>query len=201
MKKTEFLAALQKKLSGLPKEDAEERLAFYGEMIDDRMDDGLTEEEAVSGIGSVDQVFSQIMADIPLTKLVKEKAKPKRSLKAWEIVLLVLGSPLWISLLIAALAVVFALFVCVFAAIVSLYAGVVALAAGVVAGLALTVVYLLQGNMAGAGCAVAASMVCAGLGVLLFIFSTWAAQKTAELMKALMLKIKSLFIGKESENQ
>ena len=64
MNKQDFMAALQKKLAGLPKEDREERLSFYSEMIDDRIDDGLTEEAAVAEIGPVDQVFRQIMEDI-----------------------------------------------------------------------------------------------------------------------------------------
>ena len=50
MNKTEFLNELKDGLSGLPREDVEERLSFYGEMIDDRVEEGMTEEEAVAGI-------------------------------------------------------------------------------------------------------------------------------------------------------
>ena len=91
MSKAEFLEVLRKRLSGLPREEVEERLAFYNEMIDDRIEDGLTEAEAVAGIGSVDDVARQIMAEIPLTTLVREKVRPKRILRVWEIILLVLG--------------------------------------------------------------------------------------------------------------
>ena len=59
-------------------------------MIDDRMEEGLTEAEAIAGIGSVDKIVTQIVAETPITKLVREKVKPKRSLQAWEIILLVL---------------------------------------------------------------------------------------------------------------
>lgn len=93
MDKQTFLAQLRKGMSGLPQEDVEERLTFYSEMIDDRVEEGCTEAEAVAEIGPVEEVLAQIVADIPLTKLVKEKMKPKHTLKAWEIVLLVLGSP------------------------------------------------------------------------------------------------------------
>ena len=48
MNKQEFLSQLRKGLAGLPQNDIEERLAFYGEMIDDRIEEGLSEEEAVS---------------------------------------------------------------------------------------------------------------------------------------------------------
>ena len=56
MNKQEFLAGLQKGLSGLPQEDVEERLTFYGEMLDDRMEEGLSEEEAVAAAGSVEEI-------------------------------------------------------------------------------------------------------------------------------------------------
>ena len=56
----------------LPQGDVEERLTFYSEMIDDRMEEGISEEEAVCEIGSVDEIVSQIIADIPFTKLVRE---------------------------------------------------------------------------------------------------------------------------------
>ncbi len=43
MNKQAFLTQLRKGLSGLPQEDIEERLAFYSEMIDDRIEEGLSE--------------------------------------------------------------------------------------------------------------------------------------------------------------
>ena len=77
------------KLSFLPWEEAEERIDFYSEMISDQMEEGLSEEEAVAKIGSVEDIVSQILSDIPLSKLVKEKIKPKRKMGAWEIIFLI----------------------------------------------------------------------------------------------------------------
>ena len=108
MSKQEFLAQLEKGLYGLPQADIDERLGFYSEMIDDRMEEGLSEEEAVAGIGSVDEVIAEIVAEIPLSKLVKERI-PKQ-IDAGLIVLLVLGFPVWLPLLIAGVAVVFSLY-------------------------------------------------------------------------------------------
>ena len=85
MSKQQFLAELRTALAGLPQDDIEERLNFYGEMIDDRMEEGLTESEALEGIGSVSDIAEQTLAEIPLTKLVKERIAPKRSLRGWEI--------------------------------------------------------------------------------------------------------------------
>ena len=106
MNKQEFLTELREGLSGLPQDDIEERLAFYGEMLDDRIEEGLSEDAAVAEIGDADEIVRQTVADIPFAKLAKERIKPKRRLKAWEIILLALGSPVWLSILIAAAAVI-----------------------------------------------------------------------------------------------
>ena len=47
MSKSEFLTALRARLGGLPQGDVAERLDFYSELIDDRMEEGLSEEAAV----------------------------------------------------------------------------------------------------------------------------------------------------------
>ena len=80
MYKNEFLTELRNRLQGLPQDDLDNRINFYEEMINDRMDEGKSEEEAVAEIGSVDEVVTQIASETPLLKLVKEKAKPKRAL-------------------------------------------------------------------------------------------------------------------------
>lgn len=82
MNKNEFLVQLRKKLSGLPQDDIEERLIFYSEMIDDHMEEGLSESEAVSAVGDIDEIVKQAIADVPLAKLAKERIRPKRCLKA-----------------------------------------------------------------------------------------------------------------------
>ena len=111
MTKLEFLLSLNEKLSGLPMAEVKERLNFYIEMIEDRIEEGLSEEEAVSAVGSVEQIAEQIISEIPLTKIATEKIKPKRQLKGWEICLLILGAPLWLSLVIGAVSVLFSLYV------------------------------------------------------------------------------------------
>ena len=95
MNKQEFLGALRRGLLGLTEEDIENSVEFYSEMIDDRIDEGMSEDEAVADIGSANEVIQQILSEASLTKLVKRKVKKNRSLKGWEIVLLIAGSPVW----------------------------------------------------------------------------------------------------------
>ena len=100
MTKKEFINELEKKMKGLPKEDIRDRLLFYNEMIDDYVEDGLTEEEAISKIGSSDEIVSKLIKETSLTKIVKEHVKPKRKLKVWEIALIIVTFPLWFPVLI-----------------------------------------------------------------------------------------------------
>lgn len=199
MNKQEFLVLLRKGSYGLPQDDIEERLSFYSEMIDDRMEEGFTEEEAVSEIGTVSEIVSQIVAEIPLPKLVKERAKPKRALKAWEIVLLILGSPIWLSLLIAAFAVILAAYIVVWSAIVSLWSIEASLAACSLGGVVAAVIFSLGGNGLTGIAMLGAGIFCAGLSVFLFFGCKAATHGLLLLTKKMASGIKSLFIKKEDE--
>lgn len=197
MDKAQFLDELRKRLMGLPQSDLEERLQFYGEMIDDRVEDGLTEAEAVAGIGSVDEIVAQIMEEIPLSKLVKEKVKRRRGLKAWEIVLLVLGSPVWLPLGIAAFAVCLSIYIVLWAVLVSFWAVDFSFAVCTLGGLAAAVFGLIKSGLAAAGLSLGAAIFCAGIAILLFFGCKALTRGLLYLTKKILLGIKSLFIGKE----
>ena len=197
MNKQDFIASLRTSLSGLPKQDVEDRLNFYSEMIDDRIEEGLTEQEAVLAIGSVTTVSSQIIADIPLSKIAKEKIKPKRGLRAWEILLLALGSPIWLSLLIAAFAVVFSLYVSVWSVIISLWAVFASLVAFVAGGIIAGIIFIVVGNVLTGVCMIGTALVCAGLSIFSFFGCKAATKGLLWLTKKLALGIKKCFVKKE----
>ena len=197
MSKQEFLMQLRKGLSGLPKDDIDERLTFYSEMIDDRMEDGIPEENAVSEIGNVDEIISQIIADIPLGKLVKEKITTKKKMKAWEIVLLVLGSPIWLSLLIAAFAVILSLYVVLWSVIIVLWAAFASFVACGLAGIAAGAYFAIGGNVLTGIAMIGAGIVCAGLSVFMFFGCKAATKGIMNLTKKLAIRIKNCFIKKE----
>ena len=50
MTKMQFLLSLHDKLTGLPRDEVEQRLNFYSEMIEDRMEEGLSEEEQYASL-------------------------------------------------------------------------------------------------------------------------------------------------------
>lgn len=199
MRKQEFMDDLRSRLSALPPPELEERLSFYEEIINDRMEEGLSEEEAVAATGSADEIAEQIIGEIPITTIVKEKIKPKRRLKAWEIVLLVLGSPIWVSLLvIVPLSVAISLFAALWSVTVALWSVFVSVAASAAfvcvfgAGLAAA------GQTAAGLAMVGAGLVCAGLSVFLFFGCKAATKGTALLTKKSVLGVKKFFFGKET---
>lgn len=197
MSKQKFLARLRKGLSGLPRENIEERVAFYSEMIDDQMEDGLSEEEAVSAVGSVDEIVTQAVAETPLAKIAKERIKSKRRPSAGEIVLLVLGSPIWLPLLIAAFAVLLSLYISLWAVIISLWAVFVSLAAGSIYGVLTCVIFAVSGNAAKGIAMLAAGFVCAGLSIFAFYGCKAVTKGFLLLTKKTAIGIKNCFVKKE----
>ena len=197
MNKEMFLEELKRKLIGLPQADIDERLAFYSEMIDDRIEDGLTEEEAVAKVGSVDEIVAQIMSEIPLTKLVKEKVKPKRSLRVWEIVLIVLGFPVWFPLLIAFLAIVFAVYVVIWSLAIAVYAVTLGITVSAVACIPGTVICIIAHRLIAAVFCLGAGVLLAGIAILLFFACIGITKGMLKLTKGMLLGIKRSFVGKE----
>ena len=70
MGKKEFLAALRRALRGLSARDIDGHCEFFEEIINDRMEDGLSEAAAVRSLGGVHKVAEQIISQTPLSKIV-----------------------------------------------------------------------------------------------------------------------------------
>ncbi len=198
MNKAELLKALESALYGLPQEDIQKSLDFYSEMIDDRVEDGLSEDEAVSLTGDPQEIAKQILMDTSITKLVKQKIKPKRRMSAGEIVLLVLGSPLWLSLLIAVVAVVFSVYVSLWSVVVALWACETAFLGCVIGGTASAVIFFTTGQNIYAGIVmIAAALLLVGISILFFFVCRLSTKGMVWFTKKITLCIKFCFLRKE----
>ena len=201
MTKQEFLARLRKGLSGLPKDDIEERLAFYSEMIEDRMEDGLSEEDAVSEIAPVDEIATQVIADTPFVKIAKERIRPRRRLNVWEIILLALGSPVWLPLILAAAVVILSLYGSLWAVMVSLWAVFASLAICSLGCVVTSAVVAFRDNLLTGAALLGAGLVCAGLSIFMFYGFKAATKGILTCTKKLAAWIKNRFIRKEDDAQ
>ena len=200
MNKAEFLQKLRKELSGLPIGEVEERISFYEEIIDDRVEEGLSEEEAIEAVGPVNTIVIQTIAETPLTKIVSERVRPKRKMRGWEIVLLVLGSPLWFSLLIALYAVILSLFTTLWSVVVALWAVFISFIGGAIAGLGSGVLVCIQGHIIPGIALISAGCVLIGLAIYMYFACKAATKGMAKLSAKLVLGIKHMFVKKKEES-
>ena len=199
MTKQAFIDKLAIELAALPEDiiDADERIGFYSEMIDDRIESGASEEDAVAACGSIEDIISQIIAEIPLGTLVKKKIKPKRSIAWWEILLIILGSPLWITLLAALLVIVISVYAVLWSLIASLWAVDVALAGVAIGGIVYSILCFCSASVPIAFAMLGMVLFSAGAGIAFFFACKAATVGTAKLTKKIAIGIKRLFIKKE----
>lgn len=196
MNKQTFLEELCHLLKSLPQAERQQHLDYYTEMIDDRMEDGLCEEEAVAALGSAADIAAQILSSIP--------RKKERRYPVWAIILIVLGAPLWLSLLLSAAAVALSIvislaavyisvFISLWAVLAALYMTDLALALSFLTCIAGGIFYTVQGVSAPGFLFVGTGLVCAGAGILLFFLCNWLSRLLWQLTKWTALKIIGIF--------
>lgn len=196
MTKLDFLYELREALSSLPREDIERYVEYYSEMISDRTEEGMSEEEAVSDIGTASEIAQKILGDTPKKEAPKETKRERRMDRPW-IVLIVLGFPLWFPLLISAFAVVISLFATLFSVVVSLWSVVAALWGTALGGIVLGIALLATKNVTAGLALVGVALFSIGLSIFA-VFGCKAVTKGAvALVKMTARGIKRLFVRKE----
>ena len=187
-----FFDELRRKLKGLPKDDIETRIAFYDEMINDLMDEGLSENDAINKIGPVDKIVDEIASDTSLTKLVKERIRPKRKMSAMEIVLLIVGFPLWFPLLLTAFILTLVGYLLIWVLVLVMYVIEISLGAVVLSGIVVFAMTLFEEalNYVAIGFAIFAC----GAILLTFPLAKLVTKLTINLSRNIVLGIKRKFV-------
>ena len=177
MKKLEFINELGAQLQSLPPEEIRPLLDYYMEIVADRMEDGMTEEEAVASLGPIPELAEKILAEqpqpeqTPVPAPTLEPASPKK--RRWSgsaIALAIVLSPLWLAVFFVLLGLEITVWVTL---------GALAFSAGVMllAGIAGSVLSLIPmfdpvsgfARIFVCGCC----LLCAGIGALLLPLSIW----------------------------
>lgn len=198
MNKAEFLKYLSDKLAELPASEVQKSLSFYSEIIDDRIEEGMSEGEAVGALGDIDAIVREIKLDMPLTNLVKAKLKKKSSLKGWEIILIIISFPIWFPLFIGFAAAIFSVYVSIWAVILSIWAAVLSFALGGLAGF-VGGLFLIFSSGARGLLTIGASLCSIGIGVFAFFAAKELTKMLIKLTSRFLRFIKSLFIRKEND--
>lgn len=199
MNKQEFLDKIRAGLKGLSEEDISKSTDYYSEMIDDRVEDGLSEEEAIEALGSIDDIIEAILVDTSLPKLMKAKAKTNHTLTGLEILLIVLGSPVWASLLLAGLCIIFAAYMVLFAMVIVVYSVGFSFLACAVCGVAAAFIQIFVGKNILAGIfLLGLGIFSAGLGILIFPLLNKITKGIILIGKNILVGIKHCFIGRRN---
>lgn len=201
MNKQEFLDLLAEKLSPLGPVESYKSVLYYSEMIADRMEDGMSEQEAVAAMGNIEKIVEEIMMSASFPVLMKAQMEQKKpEWNGWKIALIILLSPVWIPLALAAFCVVMALLIALFSLVVSLIAIVFSL---VVSGLALVVVapFHMPDGLATVLAMLGAGFLIAGIGLFLYFAAKQAVIGCYKLVTAVLRGMKRLFIKRGRANQ
>ncbi|WOO86914.1 DUF1700 domain-containing protein [Mollicutes bacterium LVI A0039] len=196
----EFLKELEIELQHLPQSEITKVINYYEESIEDRLEDEMSDDDIVNSFGPIDQIVATIEEEISLGTIVKDKVSQKASGKKINYVLLalvlILGFPIWFTLMMLMLAVlitVYALLWTIPVMVVAIYAALlvtaVVSAGAVVYSLTSVSIFTTMGLMG-------LSLVSSGIAIVLFKPLIWAGKKWIQINLWPFKKIKQILIRK-----
>lgn len=197
MSKNEYLESLAGKLTGLPESEIRKTIDYYDEIICDRIEDGMTEDEAVHAVGSIDEIAQSVMYEQSIPNLIKASMTGKTDgsgKKALWIVLLVLGSPIWISLALALFSVAIAAYTVIWVMTGVVYILAVSFALSSVTSVVAGLISFFLFSPATSLCVLAVGLVCASLALLSGLACPPVTKISLKLSKMAVHAVKSLFV-------
>ena len=151
MNRKEFLETLESRLNANNYKETKNVIAFYEELIADKIESGKKESVVIKELGNIDAILQNLSLEEKLST-AKEKPTISNGFKAVFAVLGVLSAPILIPLGIALVSLLFALVIIIIALIISIGCGVL-------------------GSFVGLG-VLLANLINHGMPVSTFIFST-----------------------------
>lgn len=194
MLKADFLKKLESELSGLEAAERQKSLDYYAEMIDDRIEDGMREADAVAAMGKVGDIVHEIYMDQPLPVILK--GNRHRGMRGWTVALLILGSPLWLPLLMTAVILLLTVYLLIWAVVAVLWSGEASLILGALAGLVGGIGFGIRFGLPHALLLVGGALGCAGIGILWFWISCSLSRWLIRLTALYGRRIKAIFVKK-----
>lgn len=196
MSKNDFLRSLDSKLSQLPENERRKHASYYEELIDDMVESGMDEADAVKKLGDPNDIAKEILTDTPLPLLVKTKVRPSGGWTALTIILAVLSCPIWLPIAIAIFAVILAVYVVLWAIVIAFVAVVLSFILG---GLAVAIVspFVIPASAGVSVLMIGCALASVGIGILACYAVYWVCVGVIKLTKLTAKWVKSLFVRKE----
>lgn len=187
-----FLEALRRELASLPAAEVEKSVAFIEEMIDDRMEDGASEAEAVAALGDPVEAARAIVAELPPIPKAIAKSKTNSSTANW--ILAVVLSPVWIPLALLAASTVLAIYLVIWGLALAVWILAIGFLCTGPMGIAVAAYCLFVGLPETALWQLGAGVFCFGLGVYCLFGAKKASVWFIEVSRRYAAKVKSLFV-------
>lgn len=197
MNKEEFLTTLRAELEKKSVSNIDNMIEYYDEMICDRVEDGMSEEDAINSMGSIATIVNEAVLDKTIPTLMKEKvSKSHKEAKAnghsvlW-VILAIVGFPIWLPLVITFAVVIFVLFLTLWILVLTCFIVLISFALGAVACLAFP---FFAFSMPSFLLSFGAALVLGGLAVLLWKPICALAKALVGLIKDFLRAVKRLFV-------
>lgn len=192
----EYLSALEFGLSQLPEEERRKQISYYEELFADMKEEGLSEEEIAEKLGSPEKAAEEILRELPLPTLIKSRVRPRKGWTVLNVILLILGAPIWISVAFALLAVILSIYIVIWSVVVVLFCAVLAILAAGIFGVFLFAVNLIPATVSSLF-VLGLGLLCLGLTAPALLLTIAVTKGVCKLTGRIAKWIRSLFIRKD----
>ncbi len=199
MTKREFFDALTARMKSLPKEEQNRVIRYYNEVLEDYMEDGMTESEAVAQLEDVDTIAKRILLEYAMeshnkapveANPVYKAEKYKKQGNVLMVVLALITIPFWGSILVSLLGAVFAIAAALFCIPISL-------GAAAIGCMAMTPVLIFTGQVGKGFFVLAAGLICVALTMISIPIVIWLMKLSYKLVRWMFRLVKTWFSGRK----
>jgi len=198
MKREEFFTQLRREISNLPYEEVEKTITYYEEIISDRMEEGASEDDAVSSLGSPQTIARDLQANQPFSTIIKRKVEDFRKNDSQNtaliVILLVLGFPLWFPLLMTGLSLFVGAFALMGGLVVAFWGASIAIGVGGIGCLIGSPLGFMFSGVPTGFFSIGAGIGLLGVSILAIIASIYATKGIIKLAGLFIHAIKKLFV-------
>ena len=156
----------------------------------------MSESEAVAMLGDVRTVADEILSEMPISKLIKNRVTLKSRPSASKTVLMIFGGLIVVPIIIAVIASVFATYASLWAVVISLFASALACAVAGVLGIFLGALYVFSVGFIEGMWIIGASLIALGLVYPLYLLGKWLSIAFAWLTRKTAILIKRCVLGR-----
>lgn len=182
MNKKIFLKQIEANLKVFESSEVKEIISYYEEIIADKMESGLTEEEAVNSLGDVEQITNEIKATIVMKR---SEQKTTNSLRNFLIILGICSTPILLPIGITFTALYFTLYLVLLLIVLSFSVSGFGVIIGVIVESTRTII---------SGGALATILIQLGAGFVVGALLMFVAIGTAKITKVLLNRTNKFFI-------